>query len=151
MSTDYANAIREATMQAVSQIGLVEDVVVGFEKNHQNFLATIMQERVLSREDLEDLVHARIVTLGKRVLNTQSKEYSSPTFSHHALAYCLFCGELTAEEEALVRYDHGESKNEFMIRYAARDFLEHVIAQLVGEHQKQDYLLENAGVPDGLM
>jgi hypothetical protein len=130
MSAHCDRDLHNAITSALADFSLVEDAVTNWSNLSTEVLKIFISEQALTLEEVKEIVHNRIITLGKKSLMAQCHQYSDTATSHHALAYALKYGAFTAQEEHLLRCDHGETKEDFINQYAI-GLKERIIEQLL--------------------
>jgi hypothetical protein len=127
------NRVHDTALASIGGFHLAEDFVVEWADKDKELLFSLLNTGAVTREEVANAVHGRLLILGRKSLQVQSEGYSCPTFSHHAIAYVLSFGGLSDLEESLVRYDNVKTREEFITQYSGRELKDRIIAQLLGE------------------
>lgn len=117
MLTSKQKAVKEVAVQILQGINFFEDKVsqiIGYSDFDQRFMIFCVEEDLFEKDELERIIHIRLLKLGRDCLeNDCKKHWADHVRSPHALAYAIKHGEIRPSEYKLIQFDHGETPKTF--------------------------------------
>ena len=134
MKDIHADEVRSTLTKAIGTIRLSDYMlfVSDWTDDLAQILATALTLGVVDRTWIMELIHRRIIELGKTCLRQCARgHYADYVSSPEALAYGLVHDVFGEVPEKLIRYDHGDNRSSFIKTYHKPNLPEIIFDQLL--------------------
>lgn len=123
--------LKSAVLDSIKRLSIYGRVI-SWSNENVKVLTMLLNEKVVSQEEIEQAVHERLINAGRSSWGeVMGGTYPDHTTSPEALGYALRYGVFTKTDERAIRYDHGDTKESFIA--SSEGMKESIVRQLLTE------------------